>query len=1664
MQINPMKKNFLAWQTLLLAFFLFALVAIASEKPVGSVDGRIALEQQGFGQMSYDIGHNKVYAIATGPRGDDSIERGVWVNPDGTFRIDQLPCGEYAVKIRANGYSTQYIEGVFIDQGKVQHLRSPIAMSILEPSAQIASNARVFTSKEKPHFWVESTGGISASVKIYKRRLLTFCRQPNPNKGDMEIFSDLTIYRPNKETYESFEKDTPAVTLDRKLNNNYEDWAHSDFKLDNPLDAGDYFAVAEVKAASGKSEKALFWFSVSDTGLIIKQAPDQYLVRAIDLNTLKAKPGVSIVAVQNSAPYTKLAMNDFQTGQDGFVTIPSSAIPGSVKSVILCGVDGSNLSYGGLSSARATSNSYQTYFYTERPIYRLGQTVYYKGISRSLTPNGFQTPPTGLPLSVVIEDPDNNKVWEGTLRTNNHGTFHGTFDVPEAGKTGSYQMTIKYPDDTTDYERFEVGQYRKPEYQVAVTPLEPRVVAGSKLKARIKATYYFGAPVTNARVKYSVYASSDWTTRYKLMPRPDYYDYFDDWDSDGDYGGDFITEGTAQTDESGEAIVEFDTKPVTLPKDSPWSSDYMDKRYKVEAEVTDLSRIAVVGSGTASVTAGNFALFVEPDNYVCKAGQPMSVNFTAVDYQGKPQANQKITMKLVRYLYDAVHYEYKGTQLEEEASATTGPDGKGTLTFKTKGEFPTDTYYITAQATDSQLHNIYDQTSIWIASPNSPYIVSGSGAQSQALSIKLDKPVYKSGDIAKVMITAPTDGKDSAEAIVAIESTKIHMYKTVVMNATAQMVEIPIDKTYAPNVYITATYVGKNHQYYSESEVIKVSPQDNFLNVSVSTDKPKYKPGETVTYKIEAKEADGKPAANCEFSLGVVDESIYAIRPETAENIQRFFWRRRDNWVSTLCTFPEQYSGGPDKIEPKVRKDFRDTAAWMPELVTDSQGIAVATVKLPDNLTTWRATVRGIDGTAGVGQAINKIISTQDLIVRLALPRFFSQGDQGLITAIVHNYTDNAEQISLTLAATPQFQIANKLFQKLSCEPNKAQRYSWPIKVIAPGKATISVKAIGQTAADAMELELPVRPLGYVTFAAKSGLITDEQATETIPLGLAGDSSPETAKCSLTLAASSIGPVVGNYNSLIDYPYGCTEQTTSRLVPSIVAMRLHDSLGLPLTQKDQDKFALVCKQALAKLKDYQHEDGGWGWWQSDASNPYLTSYVMEGLSLLKKAGYVTQLNEFIDGDQREKAKQWLLKSTETLWQQLKDPKYACIENSDRDGLLDLASMQYALSLYGTKVPNEIVTWELTKTHIQYPESLSYLTLAFSNLGDKKSAAVVYRGLVDLSQKNDRYIDWDHTDAMLSKLGFDPKKYGDYTYRFTGVETTALALRAVLSMNPSDASLIEPVKLWLLVQRGKDGWDTTKTTAQVLRALMEEEIYCRKSMNPAFTTTANLAGNQLASIVFNLSNIYAQETNIAVPVSQVKQNLDLIKQGVGRLYWSTLLTYWRKLNPGDHVNEKAMPNGLQLTRKFYRLKAVATTSDGKTHFETEEIHNGQVHAGETIMMKVYIESPISVPYVILDAALPSGGEVVSNDPRESNIEGQSDDTFGDFGSWWWSHQDVLDDRIVFFANNLPAGKSSFQTMIRMELPGTLQMNPVNLEGMYTKKVRAYSTLDVLKVSE
>src|ERR1039458_9036813 len=169
------------------------------------------------------------------------------------------------------------------------------------------------------------------------------------------------------------------------------------------------------------------------------------------------------------------------------------------------------------------------YIYTDRPVYRPGHTVHFKGILRQRTAAGYIVP-AGKVLSVEIQDAEQKPVYRKTLTATATGAVRDDLVLPVSAALGNYSIDVRAGDDNLMNGSFEVEEYKKPEYEVRVTPAKLRILEGDTAQATIDARYYFGEPVSGAKVKYAVYRSRYW---FPLWYEPD----DDSPDTNGDAEG-----------------------------------------------------------------------------------------------------------------------------------------------------------------------------------------------------------------------------------------------------------------------------------------------------------------------------------------------------------------------------------------------------------------------------------------------------------------------------------------------------------------------------------------------------------------------------------------------------------------------------------------------------------------------------------------------------------------------------------------------------------------------------------------------------------------------------------------------------------------------------------------------------------------------------------------------------------------------------------------------------------------------------------------------------------------------------------------------------------------------------------------------------------------------
>lgn len=236
----------------------------------------------------------------------------------------------------------------------------------------------------------------------------------------------------------------------------------------------------------------------------------------------------------------------------------------------------------------------------------------------------------------------------------------------------------------------------------------------------------------------------------------------------------------------------------------------------------------------------------------------------------------------------------------------------------------------------------------------------------------------------------------------------------------------------------------------------------------------------------------------------------------------------------------------------------------------------------------------------------------------------------------------------------------------------------------------------------------------------------------------------------------------------------------------------------------------------------------------------------------------------------------------------------------------------------------------------------------------------------------------------------------------------------------------------------------------------------------FEARATVSGKTLASYLFNQSNRYSTEKVLKLQLLGNEDKITITKTGPGNLHYSSTLEYLRRIEKGKKVVPRSSPPDLTVERHFYKLERYKVPKTEVWATRGVPIDESGIKTGDLILMKVKIHAPFSMPYIKVEAPLPSGAEVISKqesiETQDMTPDGLENSNDASLFNYWWTHQDILDDRIVFFVTQMAPGNAEFQSLLRMEMPGELNANPVSFEGMYSKAIRGYSEGDTIKVTE
>jgi alpha-2-macroglobulin len=1279
----------------------------------------------------------------------------------------------------------------------------------------------------------------------------------------------------------------------------------------------------------------------------------------------------------------------------------------------------------------ASSDKAAGYIYTDRPVYRPEQKAYFKGVVRRLGEGGYETP-NARAANVRITDTNNNEIFNKELPLSPRGTFSGEVDLPAGASLGYYSIVASF-DGAQARGSFEVEEYKKPEFKVKVSTPKQFAPVGEKAKFTVEAKYFFGEPVAGGDVKYYIYRS-----RY-------YHWWFRDDDDDGlggsegeddgegyhGYGNDMVKEGDGRLDAKGRLEVSFDVPPID--ENNPY-----DFTYRLEAQVTDRSRRVEEGKASFVGTRGNVVVFANPERYVYYQNDSARIKIKTGDYEGHP-VSSKVGLTFVEVKYKKVeqrygdgstYYTYEPIYRDlSSAEVTTNTQGEATYDYR----IPiTGSIRIKTSVDDKGKRIPSDAGYIYAADRNDQW---ADWALQDYSSIKLipDKKSYKPGETAHVLAMLPTD---KAHLLVTTEMSSVMSNWTVNAASRAVMIDVKIEEKFVPNIYLGVTYV-KNGEMFQSDKSLNVPARSKFLNLDVIPDKKAYKPGDPASYTVAARNADGTPAAGVELSLGVVDEAIYSVKPDASGDIRRAFYGTRYNRVETHFSTAYEFTGysgakrmelaakkrsyqladfkNEDQlVEPKVRKDFKDTAFWKPDVVTGADGKATVTFNMPENLTTWRATARAVSADLRVGSIVSRVLSRKDLILRLEIPRFMTEGDTVTVSGIVHNYldSDKAAQIKLEVAGV---NLLDADQQTVTITKEGEKRIDWRVTSSQLGEATLRAYAKTNEESDAVELKLPVIPQGLKRTTGGAAAMAEETSERTFALDLPANANLQTRTLRIEASPSIAGAMFGALDYLTSYPYGCVEQTMSSFLPNVVVAQALKDVKTASIKSPNDLNAKV-QRGLERLLGFQHTDGGWGWWQLDQTDPFMTAYVVDGLALARRAGYA------VDGYALDRGRK-------SIKQLLSVGK---LENGRPVDLESRAYMIYALTLSADS-PNAadaLYSNDLFAARAELqPYGRALLALALKHRGDDNRARQVISELESKASVTDFDAHWRSTRRPIPEYVEEDD-----------LEATAMAVKALARINPQSALLPKAAR-WLVANRRYGYyWESTKHTAFAIFAL-SDYLKVSRELSADYTVEVSLNGKQLLT-----GRVTAAEAAAGKPMlvelkgDQVaaSNQARVVKRGPGVLYASATLDYYTR----EENTASQSSKDLTLEREYLRLRV--SEEGGKPSWKVEPL-SGELRSGDLIVARLRLKGA-RARYLMIEDPIPAGCEQIES---ASGVNLNYSD-----GRWtdWYNNREFRDQRTVIFTDYFD-GDATFQYAMRVITPGDFKVAPARAELMYQPTVQA-----------
>ena len=1502
------------------------------------------------------------------------------------------------------------------------------------------------------------------------------------------------------------------------------------------------------------------------------------------------------------------------TDADGQVIPDSDSQPANMQWLVIARTNQGRFAYLGFTHVwygeryDAEYNATKVYAITDRPVYRPDQKVKYKfWVRRAQYDMGDTSEFANRDFTVEIVNPKGEKIVSETKRTDAYGGIEGEYPVPADATLGVYGLNVWTTGGSAlgalGGGHFRVEEYKKPEFEVTVdAPAEP-VMLGEKITATIKAKYYFGSPVANAKVKYKInrttynqrwYPAGPWDWFYG----PGYwwyaydYDWYPGWKHwgclrpvpfwwpHGNQPPELVADQEVTIGPDGTVKVEIDTglAKAIYPN--------QDQSYAITAEVVDQSRRTIVGTGTVLVARKPFKVHAWVDRGYYRVGDKVAAHFSARTLDGKPvQGKGELALLKISYKDGKpVETPVQSWQIDTNAEGVAHQP----LAASQAGQ-----YRLSYKLTDAKNHTIEGGYVFTIIGEG----FDGAQFRFNHLELIPDQREYAPGDTVKLQIN--TDRTGGTVLLFVRPANGIYLRPKIIrLDGKSTIEQIGIVKKDMPNFFVEAVTLADG-RVYTETKEIVVPPEKRVLNVEIEPSKEAYKPGEKAKVKIHLTDFAGKAFVGSTV-VAIYDKSVeYISGGSNVPEIKEFFWKWRrqhhpqtesslSRWFQNLISpkaigmsdlgvfggsVAEEMDelkdadhdsagasmlgrnggirrfeftgrmksaasgpsnsemeglampmaapamamddataekpagssgsevGGTPMVQPTVRTKFADTALWVGSLTTEKDGTAEVSLDMPENLTTWRIKVWSMGQGTKVGQGQTDVVTRKDLIIRMEAPRFFVQTDEVVLSAVVHNYLKTKKKVwgqlevecrTLKLldkgSSTPPYDgpaggMRESNAKSVTIEPNSEARVDWRVKVLDEGQAVICMRAITDEESDAMEQKFPCYIHGMLKMESFSGAIRPKDESGKFTIDVPKDRRPKESRLEVRYSPTLAGAMVDALPYLVDYPYGCTEQTLNRFLPTVLTQKV--LLGMKLDLKDiekkrtnlnaqeigndqerakqwkrfprnpvfdEDEVRRMVKDGVQRLTEMQCSDGGWGWFSGwgECSTPHTTALVVHGLQIAQRNGVALVPGVL------QRGVEWLRGYQDEQIQLLKNaaiqdkPKYLRWKESadNMDAfvymvLVDAGNMVRADA--GVRNVDMLEFLYRDRTHLAV-YGLAMYGIALERQGQQEKLAMVIKNIGQYVQQDDE----NQTAWLKLPEGFWWHWYG------SEYEAHAYYLKLLARTDPKGDLAARIVKYLLNNRKHATYWNSTRDTALCVEAMAD---FIRRSGEdrPEMTVEVHYDGKLQKTVEITPQSLFTFDNKFVLEgdaVTTGRHTVELRKKGAGPLYYNGYLT---NFTLEDFIAKAGLE--VKVNRKYYKLvkadKSVkAAGSRGQAvdqkveKYDRRELPNlAEVRSGDLVEIELEIDSKNDYEYLIFEDMKPAGFEPV---------EVRSGYTGNDLGAY----VEFRDNRVVFFARTLARGKHSVSYRMRAEIPGKFSALPTRAAAMYAPELKANS--DELKI--